>query len=244
MRIGPRYRWKMGHYTPDTIPMTRLAEYMQQLGRLLGHDESVHFERIEKGSTAIVAKIDRGIAAGNVKARITSVKTGNGPNDAMRANQSINEMLDQDGTTATLKQGSATVIRFPGTKIDVENTIEIQDFGSVVGYLYMLSQNRSGFQARLRLDEGLILKCNLSSEMGKNLRKYLFEDVKVAGNGRWRRSDDGVWSVIELNIVDVTRIQRDSLKSVVNHLRNLDINWTEDPLGYLSDLNEKGNGIQ
>jgi hypothetical protein len=51
-------RFTIDAYTPDTIPMRRLAEYMQDLADLFGEREHVHFARIEAGSTVLVQRID------------------------------------------------------------------------------------------------------------------------------------------------------------------------------------------
>ena len=71
MEYGSEYRWVLEGFTPATIPMTRLAEYMQQLGKLLGSEAAVHFVRVEDGSVAMVSKVDGGDAGGDSKASKT-----------------------------------------------------------------------------------------------------------------------------------------------------------------------------
>jgi len=51
-KSGGEYRFKIDAYTPDTMPMSRLAEYMRELSEMLGEPSAVHFERLEPGSTA------------------------------------------------------------------------------------------------------------------------------------------------------------------------------------------------
>ncbi len=43
--MGKRYTLYIKAYTPETIPMARLAQYMQNLAALLGHDRAVHFDQ-------------------------------------------------------------------------------------------------------------------------------------------------------------------------------------------------------
>jgi hypothetical protein len=50
MAGSSEYRLKIDVYTPATIPMARLAEYMQEFAVLLGEAKSVHFVRLEEGS--------------------------------------------------------------------------------------------------------------------------------------------------------------------------------------------------
>ncbi len=48
------FRLKIDAYSPKTIPMASLASYMNDLARLLGELASVHFVRLEEGSTVLV----------------------------------------------------------------------------------------------------------------------------------------------------------------------------------------------
>jgi len=56
--MSKRYTLYVEAYTPETIPMARLAQYMQNLAAMLGHDAAVHFETLKPGSTQIVSRID------------------------------------------------------------------------------------------------------------------------------------------------------------------------------------------
>jgi hypothetical protein len=61
MTIPREYRFKITAYTPATIPMARLAEYMAELAVVLGEEEHVHFVRLQKGSTVLVHNIENEI---------------------------------------------------------------------------------------------------------------------------------------------------------------------------------------
>ena len=43
MRDACEYRFVIDAHTPDTLPMSRLAEYMAALARLFGNAKQVHF---------------------------------------------------------------------------------------------------------------------------------------------------------------------------------------------------------
>ena len=60
MILKPReYRFAIdGNYTRDSLPMARLAEYMQGFAALLGHRPSVHFSHLEEGSAVLVTKVE------------------------------------------------------------------------------------------------------------------------------------------------------------------------------------------
>lgn len=223
--------------------MARLADYMQQIAKLLGQEDGVHFERVERGSLAVVAAVDP-VSSGKVSARVSSVRAGTAPADAMKAYSVINAMLAQDRTTALLRDSSAVIIRFPGKVVEHKVLVEVPDSGTVIGYLYMLSDAGKEFHARIRLESGGTLQCTVSGDIAKKLRDHLFETVKVYGRGVWARSESGDWAVVSLEINDVVRAESARLRSVVDQLRKLDIEWPEDPLGYLDDLNREGGTIQ
>jgi hypothetical protein len=226
MRFGSEYRWILEGYTPETIPMFRLAEYMQQLAKLLGQEASVHFEKIEKGSVALVSRVDR-YAVSKVNARVKAVRQRTAPNDVMRVVDGLNSMLADDQTSASLKEGNSVVIRFPGIRAQLHPAFQVPDQGSVLGYLYMLSEAGRGFNARIRLESGGVLMCTVAPEMAKNLREHLFETVKVFGTGFWTRSVDGIWTAASLDIKEVVPADSAKLRAIVDELRNLNIEWDD-----------------
>jgi hypothetical protein len=135
---------------------------------------------------------------------------------------------------------SVALTPFPGiAKVSTDN-IEVENFGSVVGYLYMLSEARGSFQARLRVDDRA-LHCSVAPVVARELAAYLFGRVRVHGRGRWMRGDDGVWRAVQMEISSAERVEDKSIREVVNLLRAVDIQWPNDPLDYLSRLNN-GNG--
>ena len=52
------FRFKINAYTPKTIPMLRLAQYMADIASLLGEPTMVHFVKLEEGSTVLVQRVD------------------------------------------------------------------------------------------------------------------------------------------------------------------------------------------
>jgi hypothetical protein len=70
MRTGKEISWVLEGRSSDQIPMARLAEYMQQFAVMLGETENVHFARVEEGCTRLVAKLNPGLPAQRVHARV------------------------------------------------------------------------------------------------------------------------------------------------------------------------------
>ncbi len=109
-----QYRLKIDVFSVDSIPMSRLAEYMAELAVLLGERERVHFLRLEAGSAVLVTSIEP-VAFPKVEERVSLVGQGSGPKDAMQAFKNIDNMLAKDGAVAVLiAPGEGTVIQFPG----------------------------------------------------------------------------------------------------------------------------------
>src|SRR5450755_4721417 len=93
-RTGTEFRFSIDAYTPETMPMARLAEYMKQLAEILGEPGAVHFERLETGSTVLVHKVERE-AVPKVRERTAAVQRGDAPRDALRAFHAVNRLLRQ-----------------------------------------------------------------------------------------------------------------------------------------------------
>src|SRR5882724_5586855 len=113
---GVEYRFESEAYTPETIPMARLAEYMRELANILGEPAAVHFNRLEAGSTVLVSNIERE-AVPKVRQRTMAVRRREGPSEGLRAYKAINKLLREDNGVGFLKDGrpdGATIIRFPG----------------------------------------------------------------------------------------------------------------------------------
>ncbi|MGB3390245.1 MAG: hypothetical protein WBA88_19930, partial [Pseudaminobacter sp.] len=81
--MSTNYKFRIADsYTPDTLPMERLAEYMIALAKLLGEPHDVHFDAVRKGSAVLVAKIDAP-AQPKVRERVRRLEAGCPPSAAM-----------------------------------------------------------------------------------------------------------------------------------------------------------------
>jgi len=114
-RKAPReYRFEIDAYTPETIPLMRLSQYLSDLARMMGETASVHLDRIEKGSTVPVIRIDWE-AEPKVRDRLRAVRFNDGPLEAQKAYKEINRKLVQDNANGVLIDPSKSkVVRFLG----------------------------------------------------------------------------------------------------------------------------------
>jgi hypothetical protein len=102
-QAAAEYRFKIDAYSPDTIPMARLAEYMAGLAQLLGEPAAVHFKRLEAGSTVLVHNVE-GEAAPIVRHRLAAVRRGDGPPEALRAFKTLNKYLRDNNAVGVLRE--------------------------------------------------------------------------------------------------------------------------------------------
>ena len=57
--MSTNYRFRIADsYTPASLPMERLAEYMAALARLLGEPAHVHFDGVRAGSAVLAMSVD------------------------------------------------------------------------------------------------------------------------------------------------------------------------------------------
>lgn len=124
MRGRFRYRFVIEEvYTPETLPMSRLAEYMAKVAALLGERSQVHFVGMEGGSAVLVQEVEQEAHA-KVRERLHAVHRDDGPQDATLAYDALNGLLTADRASGALFEGDGRdaggtrVLRFPGAADD------------------------------------------------------------------------------------------------------------------------------
>jgi hypothetical protein len=241
MRAGTEINWVLEGKPPDQIPMARLAEYMQHLAVMFGEIQSVHFERVQEGSTVLVSKADLGGPAQRVHARVRAVAARRAPAEAMRAFRKINEMVAADGTRARLAYQGAVILRFPGRLVEEESQVSITETGSITGRLYSLLEESPGqLRARIRPRDGNgYIPCTVEPHIARELRNHFMEAVRAVGRGTWARNDGGQWICRSLHIESVMPVRDVPLRDAINTLREIEADWPDDPLGDWAILDER-----
>jgi hypothetical protein len=238
------YRFKIDAYTPATIPMARLAEYMLDLATLLGEKEHVHFVRLEEGSTTVVQRIDKeSFPKVSARIRTVNVADGEGPEDALRAFKAIDHRLAEDNAVGHLYAGDgAEIIRFPGCEKPKPLTFgAFNQAGSLDGVVIKIGGKDE--TVPVHLQEGAVAhRCNATREMARRLAPHLFTDtLRVHGMGRWERDADGVWNLKRFHIAEFEVLEAAPLSAVVELLRQVPgSGWKEidDPYAELQRLRQ------
>lgn len=232
-------------YTPATIPMERLGEYVSMLARLLGEAASVHFSRITDGSVVVHAGVD-GPARPKVRARVADVQAGRGPRDAMKAFTTLDEMLRKDNATGMLEQtDGAVILPFPGR--DQPEPLVFGPFrqdGTFDGQVLRVGGKDDTVPVHLR--DGAIIHTGLytTPELARQIAQHLLGPViRVHGTGTWFRANDGTWELQRFKITEFEPLNEEPLKDVVEQLRSVKgSSWSEVPDPVRTLLEERHGG--
>ena len=216
------YRFTIDAYSPDTLPMSRLAEYMANLARLLGEADRVHFVRLEHGSTALIQCVEPE-AVPRVQQRIRSITLDDAPDDVLKPFGSLNGLLVADNATGSLQEGgSGHVIKFPGR--DQPQPITYGAFnepGVLDGVLIRIGGRDRTVPVHLN-DGNVIHICTATREMARRLADHLYGNtLRVKGIGCWKRDADGTWLLKRFNITDFRELSGTLLSKVVDQLRSV-----------------------
>jgi hypothetical protein len=108
------HRFRIDAFTPATLPMERLAEYMTEFAKLLGEAQHVHFVDVGEGSAILRARVEP-VAVPKVERRINAVRQGNGDASTIKILKSLDDMLANDNAIGQLlDEAGAEIILFQG----------------------------------------------------------------------------------------------------------------------------------
>ena len=236
--------WKINAYSRETMPLDRLLKYLDALSIMLGEAPHLHLIRIESASTVPVFKVDEE-AAERVRQRATLVRTGTAPLRAMREYRRINRMLREDEGSATLLEGSAEIVPFPGKSAAPEGISGINQPGNLDGELQKVGGRNEWSPVQLQLrDESILSGCYARRYLAKELGHHLFEPVRLYGRGRWNRSPDGEWTLDRFYVDSFDRLDDKPLPSVVEALRATHVRMPDDPVAKLETIRHGPNENQ
>lgn len=228
-------------FTPTSITMVRLSQYMKEFSALLGHVEHVHFSELRDGSCKLAAYSDS-VSEPKVEKRLYLVRSNGGPQDARTASRNIDDMLAEDNTSGSISSNGAKVIEFAGRNrpkpviIDTVRQRECLD-----GELVSIGGKDETVPVHLYdARQGKYFKGNTSKEKARELAHYLFgAELRVFGESEWRLDEDGAWTLKTIWIEDFCVLNQDSVSDTVKRLRAIPGNeWhlIADPLAELMNL--------
>jgi len=242
------YTLHIDAYSPETIPMARLAEYMQSMAAMLGHEGGVHFDKLAQGSTQLVSRVDHEQVP-KVGATLDALARGEGTPETLKAQEAIDRLLADDNATGFLYEDGdrgAKIIAFPGvTRPRPVQYGPIKQEGSLDGIL--VSVGGADKTVHVRLQQGDLKFSNIDTDRdtARRLGKYLFEPIRVFGTGTWLREEDGNWTLKRFKVESFEVLKTDDLRDVIEELRGVEgSEWAtqDDALGKLIAMRDEGNG--
>lgn len=239
MRKHREYRFEIDAFSPATIPMSRLAEYVSDLAKMFGNNNSVHLSKIEGGSTVPVIMVEWE-AEPKVRDRIKAIKNRDAPEEAQEAAKDIDRRLLQDNAKAVLIDPTGgKILRFAGR----ENATKME-FGPIsqAGVFQGIPIKIGGENdpVPVHLEDGkekhiVLVRRSLAKDMAQHLFTSL---VRVEGAGRWIRHTDGEWEILSFHATSFKVIEDADLRDNISELRDLPGEWKKlhDPLAALEEI--------
>ena len=227
--------FRIDAFTPEDLPMERLAEYMINLARLLGSRKHVHTLDIKKGSFVLKFDIDEPYKEKAIK-RVLDASQGRGDQAAEKAFRNINGYLCKDkGEGHLLDSNNAEIIKFPGHHRFTEAKIgPFEQEGSLDGVVISVGGKTIQTKVPVWLQSGSEkTRCSTDPSTAKKLAQHLLGDeLRVSGTERRFRDTDGKWHLSLFTITSFKQLDTTPLTTLVEQLRSIPGNgWEklEDP---------------
>lgn len=220
--MSEEYRFVIDEsFTPETLPMARMAEYVRAVAELLGEPASVHFVSVEAGSVALVSRIDRP-AQPKVRERLDGLRRGTPQPDVSAAFHVLDELLRRDNATGSLKApDGARIIEFPGRRTADRKPIgPIRQEGCLDGQLIRVGGKDDTVPIHLRDQDTIHTGLYATPEMARAIAPYLLgPQLRVHGVGAWTREVSGAWTLRRFQVERFEVLEDLSLAETVAALR-------------------------
>jgi hypothetical protein len=247
MDKGTEFRLRIGLWKPQTIPMKRLAEYMLQLSKLMGHEASVHFEGIEDGSAELVEWVE---ATAETKVsdrlRLVGSRDSEAPGDALKAYARLNELLRADNTSASLSSSDPAfkLLHFPGAEVpETPATSALTELTSIRGVLLKIGGRDETVPLEIQDPlTGEIYRCQTESRsMAQQLAQLLFHEIELFGTANWVMNyEERSWTLKKFVVEGFKKISAITMTEAIDELATTKSGWKalEAPYKYLKELRD------
>ena len=231
MTSACEHRFKIDVFTPETLPMERLADYMMRFAKLLGEQERVHFVSIEDGSAVLVARAEPA-AATKVERRLVDLRNGRGDPAALQARTELDDMLAEDNAVGQLldSQGAEIIASAGRNRPQPLEYGPFREDGVLEGVVIRVGGKDDSVPIWLR-DGNVIHKCTASVPLAKQLSAhYQGALVRARGSGRWVREAGGAWRMLAFDIKDFEPLDGTPLAEIVKRLQSVEgADWGDNP---------------
>jgi hypothetical protein len=235
------FKFTVPGYTPETMPLDRLLEYLTQLSIVLGQPGELHLVGVEKGSTRPVIAMRHDVA---VKARMRAreIAQGGGSQRRRQAFDTIRRMVTEDGgRPAVLKAPEGQILKFPSANIGQDQVIHsLRQPTSIEGTLVRVGGIGENAQLLIQeLNGAVIAGCTASRPVAQAMGSLIYQPIRVSGIGTWRRTEEGKWAIARLHVQTFEALDENELDDVVAKLRALNVKWPADSIEQLQAMREQ-----
>ena len=253
MKLKANYKkltLRIDGFTPYTLPMGRLAEYLKDLAAIFGTQTDAHFIEVGDGSAELrhaVPEREYPIVHG----RIVGAQRGDGPEEAVRSYRDLRAKLRQDQApdkkpAVFADYSGKKIIVFPKQEAEPVGFGTISQPGALDGTLIKLGGRDETVPVHLQEGERFY-KCTATRQMARQLAPFLFAgSIRLHGVGKWCRTEDGDWNLENFRIQSFEALSDDELPVVLSRMRVPESEWDkmEDPLGELKRIRKGSSKVQ
>ncbi len=233
-------RFKIGAYSPATMPMARLARYLDNLATVLGETNSVHLVGVEEGSTVPVVAVEP-VAYPKLRKRADAVRSGDGPAHILQARRAIEDDLLADNADYAdlVDDHGIRILHFAGrTRTGEPEYGPFPQLGTLDGVPIVVGGKGDLVPVHVQSHDQ-VHNCLAKRELAKNIGMHLFTTpLRVSGIGRWFRDREGGWTMKSFRIHEYKQLRSESPAEATRRLQSIDAGWKErsNPLGDLAAL--------
>ena len=178
-----QYEFIIKDFSPSTLKISRLAEYLKELSKIFGETHKIYFDRVDEGSVCLKFNIEERIEK-KISEHLIKRFNSKEIQDSI-----LQKLLEKDETSAILKISDGKMIQFPG----IENPKKIKEFTIscervTTGKIVSISGKDKTINVDL-LDNGIEYYCLCFEDIVKKLKWGMY--ISAATEGYWIKTDEG-----------------------------------------------------
>lgn len=233
-------------YTPETIPLARLLEYIQQIVVVIGDLPDLHLVEIRSSSAHPVFLAPKATVL-EANDNVRRAGRGEGTKRQTDAIKCIGQMIQSDaaGTSfsdrpALLKIADKVILEIPAAQEEIGVVDGLRQATSVDGQIIKVGGVGEDAHLQLQAMDGRTLSgITAKRPLAKELALLLWgPTVRLYGEGIWRRDAGGSWNLKSMQVQSYEQLEEDDATLVLERLRALRVDWPKDSIDLLGNERE------
>ena len=230
-----RFEFTVPGYTPDTIPLDRLMEYLSQLIVILGQPSDLHLINIKRSSTKPAPAMRHDVAV-RARLRVSEVRQGGGSARRREAFDALRRLVSEDGgKPAILRAREGKILEFPKVNIGADQIIHsVRQETSLEGELIRIGGRQENAQLLMQeLSGNVVAGCTAPRSIARDLGKFIYRPIRLGGIGSWHRTAAGKWEISQLHVQSFEPLEEDEHQETIARLQASKANWPADSTAQL-----------